>query len=271
VGRDQTSRVRAFADLLREHRGAAGMTQEELAEAAGVAVQTIVKLESGITRAPQTGTVAKLASALRLDSQQRAEFVDAAAAGRAQVRRQSDKEPPPDIPSNENEPTEGPDEERARLLLAELNSLREENEEARRRTLAGIVRPNGMVDLPDVPDLAARLEAICGGNDSPAAGALADWLRDACAVQAELFRLLDTNTAPLRERQLLRGRLDVLRAKAGALDLLEDGELSKLAKRATELLFNRPTDLERARAAVDAYQAALARHDQWSDSEGLAT
>jgi transcriptional regulator with XRE-family HTH domain len=242
MGRDQTSKGRAFADLLREHRGAAGMTQEELAEAADVAMQTIVKLESGITQAPQTGTVAKLASALRLNAQQREEFYSAA---RAQGAQQHDEEPQPDDaaePSKENEPTDGSDEERARLLLAELDSLREENEEARWRTLAGIVRPNGMVDLPDViPDLAARLEAICGVNDSPAAAALADWLRDACAVQAELLRVLDANTAPLRERQLLRGRLDALRAKAGALGLLEDGELSKLAKRATEWLFNRQT------------------------------
>ena len=42
----------AFGDLLREHRNAAGLTQEDLAERAGLSVDTISLLERGEHRRP---------------------------------------------------------------------------------------------------------------------------------------------------------------------------------------------------------------------------
>ncbi|MBA4115655.1 MAG: helix-turn-helix domain-containing protein [Rubrobacter sp.] len=54
--------------LVRYHRGEAGMTQEELAERAGVSPTTIVRLESEEIKRPRTETLVKLAEALGIAS-----------------------------------------------------------------------------------------------------------------------------------------------------------------------------------------------------------
>src|SRR5687768_8774634 len=56
-----------FAALLRRHRLAAGLTQEQLAERAGLSVYGIQKLERGTTH-PYRDTAARLASALDLSA-----------------------------------------------------------------------------------------------------------------------------------------------------------------------------------------------------------
>lgn len=53
-------KVGPFGKWLVEARGAAGLTQEELAEQAGVHVNTIKNLESGTTQRPQPPTAAAL-------------------------------------------------------------------------------------------------------------------------------------------------------------------------------------------------------------------
>src|SRR5262245_19803229 len=55
-----------FGDLLRRSRLAAGLTQAELAERAGLSVRGINDLERGARRAPHKETVALLADALAL-------------------------------------------------------------------------------------------------------------------------------------------------------------------------------------------------------------
>jgi tetratricopeptide (TPR) repeat protein/transcriptional regulator with XRE-family HTH domain len=69
-----------FGELLRLYRGAAGLTQEELAERAGLSVQAIGGLERGLRRAPRSSTVAALATALRLTADDRAALVGTAQA-----------------------------------------------------------------------------------------------------------------------------------------------------------------------------------------------
>jgi predicted ATPase/DNA-binding XRE family transcriptional regulator len=56
----------SFGDLLRRHRLAAGLTQEALAERAGLSVRAITDLERGVRRAPYRDTVRRLAAALDL-------------------------------------------------------------------------------------------------------------------------------------------------------------------------------------------------------------
>jgi tetratricopeptide (TPR) repeat protein/transcriptional regulator with XRE-family HTH domain len=68
-----------FGDQLRHARKAAGLTQEELAERAGVAPETVSALERGVNRAPHRDTVESLSDALGLDDRERASIV---AAGR---------------------------------------------------------------------------------------------------------------------------------------------------------------------------------------------
>ena len=69
--------ARAFADLLRHHRNAAGLTQEELAERAGLSPRGILYLERG-GRQPYRDTVRRLAEALLLTEEERAALVTAA-------------------------------------------------------------------------------------------------------------------------------------------------------------------------------------------------
>jgi tetratricopeptide (TPR) repeat protein/transcriptional regulator with XRE-family HTH domain len=67
-----------FAGLLRQLRAGAGLTQEELAEAASVSVRSVRDLERGRVATPQKETVRLLADALRLTGPGRAEFEEAA-------------------------------------------------------------------------------------------------------------------------------------------------------------------------------------------------
>jgi predicted ATPase/transcriptional regulator with XRE-family HTH domain len=72
-----TSRA-SFGALLRRHRLAAGLTQEELAERAGVSARGVQDLERGLRTAPRTETVRLLADALGLNAEERSAFISAA-------------------------------------------------------------------------------------------------------------------------------------------------------------------------------------------------
>ena len=86
----------SFADVLRRARRRAGLTQEELAERAGLSARAITAIERGISRAPHKTTIELLCAALELSSEQCAEFL---AAGR---RRPDDTDP--DTPDDEAQP-----------------------------------------------------------------------------------------------------------------------------------------------------------------------
>jgi transcriptional regulator with XRE-family HTH domain len=72
----------AFASMLRVHRTGAGLTQEELAAAAGISTRSVSDLERGITRTAHRDTVRLLVAALGLDGDEAAAFA-AVARGRA--------------------------------------------------------------------------------------------------------------------------------------------------------------------------------------------
>jgi len=74
--------VVSFAGLLRQCRVSAGLSQEELAEAAGVGVRTVSDLERGVALTARKDTARLLADALRLTGADRASF-EAVARGRA--------------------------------------------------------------------------------------------------------------------------------------------------------------------------------------------
>ncbi|HWT05294.1 MAG TPA: helix-turn-helix domain-containing protein, partial [Xanthomonadales bacterium] len=73
---------RAFGELLREFRCAAGLSQEALAERARLSPGAISTLERSARRAPQQQTLSMLAAALQLADDDRKRFDEAAAAGR---------------------------------------------------------------------------------------------------------------------------------------------------------------------------------------------
>ena len=67
-----------FAGMLRRLRAEAALTQEELAEAAGLNPRTISDLERGLATTPHKDTVRLLADALQLGGSARVEFETAA-------------------------------------------------------------------------------------------------------------------------------------------------------------------------------------------------
>ncbi len=70
----------AFGARLRRAREAAGLAQEELAERAGLSVNTVGGLERGEHRHPHPATVRSLADALGLDDAERAALSAASSA-----------------------------------------------------------------------------------------------------------------------------------------------------------------------------------------------
>jgi predicted ATPase/DNA-binding XRE family transcriptional regulator len=74
----------SFADLLRQLRSLVRLTQEELAEAAGLSPRSVSDLERGITRTARKDTALLLADALGLSGPVREVFVEAAR-GRARA------------------------------------------------------------------------------------------------------------------------------------------------------------------------------------------
>src|SRR6516225_2162873 len=71
----------SLGDLLRRYRQAAGLTQEELAERAGLSRRGIADLESGARRRPRRDTVALLATALGVSETERVRFEASARGG----------------------------------------------------------------------------------------------------------------------------------------------------------------------------------------------
>jgi transcriptional regulator with XRE-family HTH domain len=69
---------RGFGQLLRRCRVGAGLTQEELAQQAGLSVRAISDMERGRTRRPFLRSVRQLADALRLPAPERALLIAAA-------------------------------------------------------------------------------------------------------------------------------------------------------------------------------------------------
>jgi transcriptional regulator with XRE-family HTH domain len=67
-----------YAELLRQLRVELGLTQEELAAAAGISPRTISDLERGINQSPRRATAELLADALRLQGPRREQFMAAA-------------------------------------------------------------------------------------------------------------------------------------------------------------------------------------------------
>src|SRR5262245_1454152 len=63
-----------FATLLQQYRVAAHLSQEKLAERAGLSVAAISALERGVRKTPHMATVRLLAKALRLSAAERAMF-----------------------------------------------------------------------------------------------------------------------------------------------------------------------------------------------------
>jgi non-specific serine/threonine protein kinase len=83
----------AFGDILRRYREQAGLSQEELAEKAGVSAAGISALERGVRQQPYPATLRQLADALGLADRERADFL----AKPHSPRTTSQTTPPPGV------------------------------------------------------------------------------------------------------------------------------------------------------------------------------
>lgn len=88
-----------FGDLLRRHRRDAGLSQEGLAELAGLSVDAIAALERGRRRAPRPHTLRLLGDALRLGELDRAQLTAIARRDDSTVPRSTMRATP--VPTNE--------------------------------------------------------------------------------------------------------------------------------------------------------------------------
>ncbi len=183
-----TDQTRTFGALLKRHRLAAGLSQEQLAERAELTAQAISTLERGFRRAPYRDTVGALARALALSPAEAAAFAAAVSRGRADMATAPERGPVLPLPPS---PLVG----RAREL-AEVEALLH-------RTLAG--SPVRLLTLTGPGGVGKTRLAL------QVAHAVADTYADGAVFVA---------LAPLRDPAL------VIAAIAQAVRVTEDGRRS---------------------------------------------
>ncbi len=92
MSRDETRASGEFGELVRRHRMARGLSQDELAERAGLTARTIANLERGRTSRPYRSSVQAIADAFGLPEAQRAQL-DRASRTVSQPAAAADPEP----------------------------------------------------------------------------------------------------------------------------------------------------------------------------------
>ncbi|BAY25817.1 hypothetical protein NIES2100_56250 [Calothrix sp. NIES-2100] len=103
-----------------------------------------------------------------------------------------------------------------------------------------------------------RLETkLAEGLVNPVMFGLDNWMKKTQEYIASEQQAYTANSTLLDSRRELRGRLEALKAKALAKGLIEDGKLSDLAEQAKQLLYTRPTVLDKAAELVSQYEKRL--------------
>src|SRR5712691_5989978 len=99
--RSQTMAVEdsALGSLLRRRRASAGLTQEDLAERAGISIRTVSDIERGLRSRIYPVTAERLASALGLEGQDRSQFAAVARGRPSPVPEQESDIAPGGLPS----------------------------------------------------------------------------------------------------------------------------------------------------------------------------
>ena len=100
---------------------------------------------------------------------------------------------------------------------------------------------------------------LAEGLVNPIIVGLDNWTIKAREYIASEQQAYAVNNAPLQTRRELRGRLDALQAKALARQLIEDPILTELALQAKQLLYSRPTPLNKAAELISQYEKRLNR------------
>ncbi|MBD0302002.1 MAG: hypothetical protein ICV85_07405 [Tolypothrix sp. T3-bin4] len=98
---------------------------------------------------------------------------------------------------------------------------------------------------------------LAEGLVNPIIVGLDNWTIKAREYIASEQQAYAVNNAPLQTRRELRGRLDALQAKALARQSIEDPILTELALQAKQLLYSRPTPLNKAAELISQYEKRL--------------
>ncbi|WP_193197382.1 hypothetical protein [Nostoc sp. MG11] len=121
-----------------------------------------------------------------------------------------------------------------------------------------LATPLTQVQIDALSQWLTRLETkLAEGLMNPVMVGLENWTiktREYIALEKQTYT---ANSAPLETRRELRGRLDALKAKALARGLIEDPHLAQLAEEAKQLLYTRPTALDKAAELVSRYEKRL--------------
>src|SRR5438067_12194256 len=142
-----------FGRLLRPHRIAAGLSQEALAERAGLSTRGISDLERGLRTTPQRQTVRRLADALGLSA------ADRSALEEAVDRQRGPAAAPPPSPST-NLPRPATDLIGREAEVADLEALLGD----RAVRLVTLLGPGGVGKTHLALHVAARLQARFAGG-----------------------------------------------------------------------------------------------------------
>jgi hypothetical protein len=159
--------------------------------------------------------------------------------------------------------------EGAQVMLGEIDRAIDEGTVALAESRAKVANAGGLLEPLDRVCLSderhglrpwlARLVGLEGAGDwRTARRGLDQWTQVADATLAAARQVAAANSAPLQQRNELRGRLDAFCAKAAQLGRTEEQGLSELLSQARACLFTAPTDLTAALALVTRYGAALA-------------
>jgi DNA-binding SARP family transcriptional activator/DNA-binding XRE family transcriptional regulator len=240
-GRDDAG----FGGLVRERRMSAGLTQRELASAAGVSIGALRDLEQGRTRCPRWGAVAAIVAALGRDQHQRTALVSAWCGGPFAAGME--------YLAGEKEPGVG--RPRARIgVLGPLIAVREgaviKLGSSRQRAVLGLLALHGPAGVRrDV-----MVDVLWAGN--PPRSAVAE----VQAYVSTLRRLLDPERLPGGRDGPVTLAGHCYRLSEGTdLDLAEFGHLSRLADQAAGhgeprlacALYERSLGLWRGEAVAD--------------------
>jgi len=149
----------------------------------------------------------------------------------------------------------------ARKLLEELRRVVREGCEAHEQVLVKVGAPSVPEPLSLDEALESPLEDVekiaRHGAWREARAVLEEWTNRAQSLLDKAERIALENRAPIEKRNELRGLLDACQAKALALGLIEDLDLSGMFREAQESLYTAPTDLTKASELVDSYRKAL--------------
>jgi tetratricopeptide (TPR) repeat protein/transcriptional regulator with XRE-family HTH domain len=227
VDDSRTARVPRFGELLRQHRIASGLSQEELAERSGLSVRAIANMERGRTTRPFSKSVRSLAAALELQSPLRDQLMRAsrmiAADGSAPASPAGGSgAAPPSRPVPRQLPASVPQFVGRERELEELTSMLDDPDRGGTLVISAIAGTAGVGKtalavhwahrcahrFPD-GQLYINLQGYEPNEQMPAADALAAFLRALGVPSAEIPADLDERAALYRS-QLATRRLLIL-------------------------------------------------------------